>query len=251
MYQSPRPHTLSPPEPENVRWQRRSFDPSGLACYPLEKWMFGTCAGFMGNGVNFGGNWNEFGVIAIALIGGGDYDGPVCFNCTYINIGLLNGFGLAICCSGPFEIGGTSGPDTTPTVCSGTGRGLAGNQSLTGQQGGIPGQTVQPGTAAVVPQQFGVPNGAALAPYAGDISGTIGQASFSAVTDVIGGQPPIPGTNVRTALQQMYPGQLILEIPGAADQGSNAPVTISVPQGLNCPTGTSATGTGTNPTGGG
>jgi RHS repeat-associated protein len=38
------------------------IDPSGQACYPLEKQMFGSCSGFLGNGVNFGANWNEFWV---------------------------------------------------------------------------------------------------------------------------------------------------------------------------------------------
>src|SRR5208337_5622531 len=109
-----------------------------------------------------------------------------------------------------------------------------------GGPGGIPGQIAQLGTAAVIPPQFGTRDGAALAPYAPYISGTIGQASFSAVTDVIGGKSPIPGTNVRTALQQLFPGQLVLEVPGASDQGANAPVTIFVPQGLGgCPAGTS------------
>jgi RHS repeat-associated protein len=42
-------------------------DPTGLACWPLEKQMFGSCAGFMGNGVNFGSNWNEFGILATLL----------------------------------------------------------------------------------------------------------------------------------------------------------------------------------------
>ncbi|MGA6982257.1 MAG: hypothetical protein WBZ11_11955, partial [Candidatus Sulfotelmatobacter sp.] len=37
-----------------------SVDPSGLACYPLEKQVFGTCAGFLDNGVSFGGSWDEF-----------------------------------------------------------------------------------------------------------------------------------------------------------------------------------------------
>jgi hypothetical protein len=131
----------------------------------------------------------------------------------------------------------TEAPDA-PITCSGSGRGLSGNSSLVGNQGGIPGQTVQSGTAAVIPQQFGVSNGAALSRYASQINGTVGQASFSAVTDVIGGKSPIPGTNVRTALQQLNPGQLIIEIPGASDQGTNAPVTIHVPSELGCPTGT-------------
>jgi RHS repeat-associated protein len=129
--------------------------------------------------------------------------------------------------------------------CTGSGRGLSGNTNLAGKQGGIPGQVVEPGTAAVIPQQFGVSTGVGLAPYASFIYGTIGSASFSGVTDVIGGKSPKPGLNVRTALQQLFPGQLILEIPGASDQGANAPVKIFIPQGLGeCPTGTTQSGGG-------
>jgi hypothetical protein len=94
----------------------------------------------------------------------------------------------------------------------------------------------------VIPQQFGVSSGTALGPYASSIYGKIGNASFSGITDVMGGKSPIPGVNVRTAMQRLFPGQLILEIPGATDQGANAAVTIFVPQGLGCPTGTSAAG---------
>lgn len=161
--------------------------------------------------------------------------------CTFVNIPVPDVTGGG---SGGGGGGSNSKPQgdqdkQTPTVCTGVGRGLSGNTSLVGRQGGIPGQTVQPNTAAVIPQQFGVPGGAALAPYAPNINGTIGQAPFSAVTDVIGGKSPIPGVPVRTALQQLFPGQLILEIPGASDQGANAPVTITVPPGVGCPTGTS------------
>ena len=128
---------------------------------------------------------------------------------------------------------------TSMDACMGSGRGLSGNLALVGRSGGIPGQTVEPGTAAVIPQQFGVPSGSALAPYAPNIFGVMGSAWFSSATDVIGGKSPIPGVNVRTALQEIYPGQLILEIPGAADQGANAPVLINVPASLGCPAGTS------------
>ena len=124
------------------------------------------------------------------------------------------------------------------TECTGQGRGLEGNASLVGRQGGIPGEKVQLHTAAVIPQQFGVSSGTALGPNAQYIHGTIGTTSFSAVTDVIGGKSPVPGENVRTALQNEFPGQLILEIPGASDQGANAPVTIFIPAPLGCPQGT-------------
>ncbi len=57
---------VSPADPQT--WNRYAYvrnnplayiDPTGLACYPLEKRMFGSCAPFMGN-VRFGSNWNEF-----------------------------------------------------------------------------------------------------------------------------------------------------------------------------------------------
>ena len=35
-------------------------DPSGLACYALERAIFGSCSLFLDNGANFGGSWNEF-----------------------------------------------------------------------------------------------------------------------------------------------------------------------------------------------
>jgi len=127
-------------------------------------------------------------------------------------------------------------------VCKGLGRGLTGNPDTVGKQGGIPGVKVQLGAAAVIPQQFGFPSGAALAPYAPYIHGTIGNVSFSGVTDVIGGRSPFPPIPVRTALQLVFPGRLVLEIPGASDQGVNAPTTVYVPEGMGCPTATNAGG---------
>jgi RHS repeat-associated protein len=44
-------------------------DPTGLACWPFEKYVLGTCAGFMDNGVNFGANWNEFDLFNIRVYG--------------------------------------------------------------------------------------------------------------------------------------------------------------------------------------
>lgn len=113
---------------------------------------------------------------------------------------------------------GSSAQNQQATVCVGKGRGLKGNSGLVGRQGGIPGQTVQLGTAAVIPQQWGFPSGAALAPYAGQVHGTIGAAGFSGVTDVIGGKSPVPNMNVRDFLEMRFPNQLIVEIPGASDQ---------------------------------
>jgi hypothetical protein len=130
------------------------------------------------------------------------------------------------------------------TTCTGSGRALKGNLGLVGKAGGIPGQTVQPGTAAVIPQQFGFANGRQLAPYASSIYGSVGGSSFTGITDVIGGTPPIAGVPVREALQQLNPGEFIVEIPGGTDQGYNppAPATVTVPPGVGCPTGTSPSG---------
>jgi hypothetical protein len=136
------------------------------------------------------------------------------------------------------------GAGKTPAriTCKGIGRGLAGNTRMNGKQGAIPGTKVRLGTAAVAPTQFGLAdNGAAIAQYARYISGTIGNASFSSVTDVIGGPPlpKFPNVNVREGLQKTYVDMLIIEIPGAKDQGiSGSPVTITVPAALGCPVGT-------------
>ncbi len=268
---SPDPAGMAAVNPWNPQtWNRYAYvtnspvtynDPSGLIMAMCNSAANRRCANYdpsmVGVSGGAGANWNEFDLLGMPVGGSGSIrEGNFCLGCAPS--------WLVICCVDSFDGGSGGGPDVTPTsatptptptptTCTGQGRGLAGNTALVGKQGGIPGQTVQPGTAAVIPQQFGVPSGAALAPYAGDISGTIGQTSFSAVTDVIGGKSPIPGTNVRTALQQLFPGQLILEIPGASDQGANAPVSISMPQGLGCPTGTSPAGvapTNVNPTGG-
>jgi RHS repeat-associated protein len=122
-------------------------------------------------------------------------------------------------------------------TCTGMARSLGNSGSLTGKQGGIPGQTEQPGTANIIPTQFGLSNGSAVAPYAPFISGTVGNLSFSGVTDVIGGKSPIPGVNVRDALQQLNPGLLIIELNSAPDQ-KVVPATIMVPAPLKCPEGT-------------
>ncbi len=177
--------------------------------------------------VGAGGNW------------AGELYAPVPVFAVNDGIGVTGGTMTGRPCQGPGPGCEKVVRDNPERKCVGAGRGLAGNPEFIGRQGGIPGQIIESGTAAVIPQQFGVPNGKALAPAASGIHGTIGQVPFSGATDIIGGKSPIPGMNVRLALQQLYPGQLILEIQGAPDQGENAPVTIFVPQSLEgCPTGT-------------
>ena len=49
-----------------------SVDPSGLACYPLERQLTGSCAGGLNDeGAQFGSNWNEFDLFNIPVIGSG------------------------------------------------------------------------------------------------------------------------------------------------------------------------------------
>jgi RHS repeat-associated protein len=60
------------PDPAGSGWNQYGYvtnnplsaiDPSGLACYPLEKKEYGTCVPFMNNGVNFGESWNQFSLL--------------------------------------------------------------------------------------------------------------------------------------------------------------------------------------------
>ncbi len=76
----------------------------------------------------------------------------------------------------------------------------------------------------------------------GNLTGTLNRQSitstFSSVTDVIGGESPIPGVVVRDALMQLFPGRFIVEVPGGADVGGNASVTLTIPSAMQCPAGT-------------
>jgi hypothetical protein len=109
--------------------------------------------------------------------------------------------------------------------------------------------TVQPNTAAIIPYQFGGSRKADLRPYVGSINGRLTgvvggrtvTSTFNGITDVIDGASPIPGVPVRDALQQLFPNQLIIEVTGGADVGSNASVVLNnYPANLPCPTGTAA-----------
>jgi RHS repeat-associated protein len=125
----------------------------------------------------------------------------------------------------------------TSKKCRGKARVLGGNPNTVGRQGAFPGVLVQSGSAAVIPQQFGTGK-SGLTPHIGQISGTTaGGQSFTGISDVIGGKSPTPGMNVRDALQAMYPGLPIIELPSGRDEGT-VDIEISVPTGLPCPVGT-------------
>jgi RHS repeat-associated protein len=66
-----------------------NVDPLGLACWPLEKAMWGSCDYFaMLEGAQFGSNWNEFQQFTIAPPGAVFVDGG-CWGCTTASAGLL------------------------------------------------------------------------------------------------------------------------------------------------------------------
>jgi len=122
-------------------------------------------------------------------------------------------------------------------ICSGYCRILGGNPNTIGSQGGFPGVAVSSGSAAVIPSQWATSKGA-LTPYIGNISATVGgKELFVGITDVIGGKSPIPGMNVRDALEYLNPGNLIIELPGGQDMGT-LPIEVKVPNGMSCPAGT-------------
>lgn len=139
-------------------------------------------------------------------------------------------------------------PPETSMTCAGSARVLMGNARTIGRPGGFSGSSV--GTipvtangAAVIPSQW-ASSRATLRPYLNRISGSFPGtgASFQGIVDIVGGEPPrgVPaGTNVQQALMAMYPGQLIIELPGASrDLGVNN-VSLSVPPSIGCPAGTS------------
>jgi hypothetical protein len=122
--------------------------------------------------------------------------------------------------------------------CVGKARVLGGNPRTVGKQGAFPGVVVNSTSAAVIPQQFAGSKGQ-LTPYIDQISGTTldGSPIFDGITDVIGGKSPIPGTNVRDALADMFPDDVIVELPGGDDMGV-IDIIIWVPRSDKCPIGT-------------
>jgi RHS repeat-associated protein len=61
-----------------------NIDPWGLACYPIYFQLAGGCSPELTEGVSFGQSWNPFTTVVIAPASGAIFDGPICWNCTYV-----------------------------------------------------------------------------------------------------------------------------------------------------------------------
>lgn len=135
-------------------------------------------------------------------------------------------------------------PSTAPpgTIhCSGTARVLQGNAATIGKPGefsesSVGNFPVTSNGAAIIPSQFGMSK-SALRPYIGQISGVFPNVgvSFQGLVDTIG-STTIP--NVQSFLMNTYPGLFIVELPGATQDYGTTAVTLTVPSGVGCPTGT-------------
>ena len=136
---------------------------------------------------------------------------------------------------------GSQGPAKGTTRCGGKARVMAGNPALVGEQGGVPGTTVTPGSTAAIPSQWGGIKqlslfshqivGLAAVPKLGGFLG------FMGVTDTVGSSD-VP--NVQSFLQNRFPGDLILQLnnlPTKYDPGVTAGI-VSVPEPMGCPAGT-------------
>jgi RHS repeat-associated protein len=148
-------------------------------------------------------------------------------------------------------------PCGPPHICVGRARVIGGNPKTVGKQGGVPGRTVAPNSAAATPQQWGFTSGSGFRNF--PVAGTVGapisgylanfvfgdinpnpggtQQNFNGITDVNGGASPIAGMNVRDALMYLNPGKLVLELVTGQDQGVTT-VILALPNGVPCPAGT-------------
>ena len=132
-------------------------------------------------------------------------------------------------------------------MCSGTARVLRGNPALIGQDGAFSAPyagnfSVTASSAAIIPSQWASTR-ASLRPFLSQITGAFPliNAGFEGVSDIIGGAPPTgfrPNSNVQADLMMLYPGHLILELPGARHDYGITTVVLRIPTTLSCPVGT-------------
>ena len=127
--------------------------------------------------------------------------------------------------------------------CVGKARVLKGNRRFLRKraQGAFPGHRYNKMSAAVITEQFGLDK-AGMTPYLNQISGYInGVEVFNNIADRIDNSvSPIPGESAAQALEDLYPGLFILELPGAKRDMGVQSIELHIPAGLACPTGTVA-----------
>jgi RHS repeat-associated protein len=139
--------------------------------------------------------------------------------------------------------------------CAGNARVLAGNPNMIGQPGGLGGSSagdilVRANSAAVFVSQFGGSR-TALRGARDQFSGTAqlpgGAVSFQGISETIGSDSSSGQQNLAGWRKA---GVLVIELPSlpaGADKGDPVPVTLAVPFGFNCPTGTTITGVNFGP----
>ncbi len=125
-------------------------------------------------------------------------------------------------------------------TCNGSARILAGNANHIGKSGGFgPNHVISANSAAIITSLFGGKGN--VRPYISQVSGEVdGVEIFSNIADVVGGEIPKGYEhlgNVRRALQAIFPGKLVIELPGGKDMGITD-VMIKQPCALICPAGT-------------
>ena len=149
-----------------------------------------------------------------------------------------------VCLALMLIVGGAEG---ATRMCSGSARVLRGNPALIGQNGAFSAPYagniyVTPASAAIIPSQWASTR-ASLRPFLSRITGAFPliNAAFEGVSDIIGGAPPAgfpPNSSVQAALMMLYPGHLILELPGAPHDYGITTVVLTIPTSLPCPVGT-------------
>ncbi len=169
---------------------------------------------------------------------------PDCITCLADPLGGIGNYGDAGQGSGGGGGQPGSKPQTTSSkktnTCSGSARVLKGNASTIGKPGGFSGPTagnilVTAIGAAVIPSQWG--GKGALRPYISQISGVFPgpNISFQGVVETIG-STAVP--NVQGYLMGRFPGNLILELPGASRDYGITSVNLTIPASMTCPAGT-------------
>ena len=141
-------------------------------------------------------------------------------------------------------------------TCTGQARVYQGNSALIGKGGGFNGSPsniasygVTADSAAVVPSQFGL-NKREMRPYLDKISGTLSDGTtFGRVRDIMDDAKTRRALNMTTSQFQQHlisreaaanggVPLLLLELPGINRDPGVLGVTINVPDGVSCPTGT-------------